>query len=214
MFSIFFRFLIRLLLQFQLEDANSIESDVSGKCDIDYRRLDATNIHKIKKKCISKDLPFRKTIDTFLGDTIASSYQISYELDTSLSYIKNIVAEETHHLTSPFQENLESYVTSTQKLKYIKNTKSESIKSSTLESVLQTINQDFIEDTLLSKAEEVVESQTLLEVIDKLKESLATKNLGNLISAEAFVKVLNVARKATKDEIVKVLSTKSYNKIL
>ncbi|RZC38190.1 microsomal triglyceride transfer protein large subunit [Asbolus verrucosus] len=204
------------LFQFQFLDVETNETDASGLCQTNYRSIDANRFEKIKTNCVSSDLPFRKTKDAILDTIITSSRHVTYELDPRLDRIKAIYAKETHQMFLAAKEDLGSLIEADQILTHTKTEKTKIIRGPSLEAVLELISGGHTQESLLTEKEEIVneEVKTFPNVVNDNRENLTPKNLGGLSSARAFLRLLEAARKATRDEISKVLGSKKNQKIL
>ncbi|EFA08014.1 microsomal triacylglycerol transfer protein [Tribolium castaneum] len=204
---------IASLFQFQILDVETTENDASGSCKTVYHTIDTTKFRKTKTNCISSDLPFVKTAHPILDVLVASSRQVTYELDPKLTHIKAIYAKESHSMVLSVKEDIGSVIEADQILNHVKNEKTGPLQGATLESVVDSVSQGYTEDTLqLQKEENDDDGKTFPNLVNELRDNIS--NLGNLLSAKSFLRLLDAARKATKDEIVKVLGSKKNQKIL
>ncbi|XP_044272344.1 microsomal triglyceride transfer protein large subunit [Tribolium madens] len=206
---------IASLFQFQILDVETTENDASGSCKTIYQTIDTTKFRKIKTNCISSDFPFVKTIHPILDVLVTSSRQVTYEMDPKLSHIKAIYAKESHTMVLSVKEDLGSVIEADQILNHVKNEKTEPLRGPTLESVLDLVSPGHTEDTLLLQKEESDDDgKTFPNLVNELRDNIAGQHLGSLLSAKSFLRLLEGARKATKDEIAKVLGSKKNQKIL
>ena len=101
-------------------------------------------------------------------------------------------------------------------LNFVKKEKTDTLRGPSLEEVLELVMNGHEENSLLTEKEDigVEERKTFPNIVNELRDNLAEKNLGSLVSAKAFLKILEVARKASKEEGSKVLGSKKNQKIL
>lgn len=114
------------------------------------------------------------------------------------------------------KEDLGSVIEADQILNFVKSEKTEPLRGASLDSVLDLVSSGYTQETLLVEKEEIgsEESKTFPDLLNELKDNIAGQKLGSLLSAKTFLRLLDAARKATRDEISKVLGSKKYQKIL
>jgi microsomal triglyceride transfer protein large subunit len=207
---------IASLFQFQILDTESNETDASGFCKTSYETIDTTKFRKIKTNCISSDLPYVKTNDPILDVVVTSSRQVTYELDPKLTHVQNIYAKESHRMVLAVKEDLGSSVEADQILSHVKNEKTETIRGPSLEAVVELISTGYTQESLQTEKEDVGndDGKTFPNFVNEIRENIAAKHLGSLVSAKAFLRLIDVARRASKEEISKVLGSKKNQKIL
>ncbi|KAJ3658869.1 hypothetical protein Zmor_010585 [Zophobas morio] len=207
---------IASLFQFQLLDGETNETDSSGFCKTTYHTIDPTKFQKTKTRCLSPDLPFVRTPDSLLDVIVSSTRQTTYELDPQLTHFQTIYGKETHRMIPSVKEDIGSMVHADQILNFVKKEKTDTLRGPSLEEVLELVMNGHEEDTLLTEKEDIggEERKTFPNIVNELRDNLAEKNLGSLVSAKAFLKILEVARKASKEEVSKVLGSKKNQKIL
>lgn len=203
---------------FQLKSSSEV-TDTSGKCKVTYF-YESTGIMKTKTDCTSDDLENRKEEDAILGTKRFSSSFTEFKLDSTSSRLKFVKSKELHKIFFSAREEIGSQIEVEQLLVYLKSGNVEKNEASTFESAVMKIETSekvtFVKDSLLTETENVVSdiNSDFSKTVKRLKGSLKTENLGTLKPNKAFLKLVDVARISSREEISKVLSQKKNKDIL
>ncbi|CAH1977992.1 unnamed protein product [Acanthoscelides obtectus] len=207
------------LLQIQLSEGTVDETDASGKCTATYTSQSSTKIVKTKSNCTSDDFYRVNNPHEFLRVNRNSFITVEYEADSSKTYLNSIVARENHVMYLPIKEDIACRVKSEQILSYVSSEKIRILEASTVEEAIESISKTegliFTQETLLTERESLdEETHSFTKQVDSLRGYLDAKDLGSLKPAKAFIKLVTTARRASKDDISKALSSKKNKGIL
>nr|CAI5840522.1 unnamed protein product [Callosobruchus analis] len=210
---------IASLLQVQLSEGVAEEIDASGKCTAAYSSESATKIRKMKSNCSSDDFYSTSNSHEFLSVSTKSSRNIEYEADPTNTYLKSIVSTESHVMFLPIKEDIACRVKSEQIFSHVSSEKIGILESNTVEEAIEVISKTdgliFTQETLLTERESLDEgSSKFSKQVETLRGYLEAKDLGSLKPAKAFIKLVAVARRASKDDISKALTSKKNKEIL
>lgn len=192
--------------------------DSSGTCKISYSDVSTTGLIKTKADCSSEDLDNFKEKDEILGIKRIFSSLTQYKFDDSI--ITNIKSREFNLVYFSAKEEIGSKIDVEHSLLFLNKENIETVEAQTIEDAITKIEAiekiEFIKDTLLTKFENtfVEKHGEFGKTVKNLKEFLKTSNLGKLKPIKAFLKLVNVAKSSTKEEISKALSQKKNKDIL
>lgn len=147
---------------------------------------------------------------------IDSSRVYDYEMSLENTFIQKINAQEFHVMQVNIKPDAGNKVKVFQELIYQESSTTSIIENDSLEDVVQQITNDinnqFTHETLITEREPKLCQDAACPSFGKLvtdyTKNYESKNYGTLRSANAFIKSLNTARDANRDEIVKVLKKK------
>lgn len=174
---------------------------------------------KIKNNCISDDLETFKEDDKVLGTKSKFSSLTRYEFDTNSPHLKQVSSNEFHIIYFAAKEEIGSQIQVEQSLKLTKTGNIEGIQADKIEDALKQIEisekLSFIKETLVTRIDETVEKKSeFIKHVKNLKDYLKTDNLGTLKPTKGFLKLINLAKVATKEDISKTLTQKKNKDIL
>lgn len=214
---------IASLFQFQLLDLETNETDSSGHCTISYTSTGPNSFKKTKKTCqASEDTPYLIHPDDLFSVSLVSIRDAFYQMADDMSYINKLETKESHEMTVNIRQEAGNKVNIEQELKFIGVSRVDPITSENLDDVVQQISSQlnirFSHETLTTEREprlcQDAECPTFATLVAENLINIQSENFGKIKGATGFLKVLNAARDARKDEIYKVLNTKKYKKIL
>lgn len=215
---------IASLLQYQLLDLETNETDSSGACFVSYKSIDPTTILKTKTDCKSTEgTPYSQHTDKVLGSTVTSKRETRIVLTQDMSALQSVETDETHVMTVNVRPEAASQVHATQELSLTENTvkvvplKAEDVQSA-VRMVEKNSGQFFVQQSLILERESLVCSDTTCPTLPKMvkenREALDEKYLGTIKSASALVRLLPIAREATYEEFSKVLKSAGNQDII
>lgn len=154
--------------------------------------------------------------DKLFSVNIESSRMYDYALSAENTFIKKISAQESHIMQVNIKPDAGNKVKIFQELTHQQSSTVSIIENDSLEDVVQQITNDvnnqFTHETLITEREpklcQDVECPSFGKLVTDYNKNYERKNYGTLRSANAFIKSLNTARDANRDEIVKVLKKK------
>ncbi|XP_034249467.1 microsomal triglyceride transfer protein large subunit isoform X2 [Thrips palmi] len=215
---------ISSLLQYQLLDMDTNETDSSGACFVSYKSIDPTTILKTKTDCKSvQGTPYSQHTDKVLGSTVTSKRETRIVLAQDMSALKSVETEETHTMTVNVRPEAASQVHATQQLTLTENTvKVLPIKADDVQSAVRIVEKNsgqlYVQQNLILERESLPCSDyscpTLQKMVKENREALDEKYLGSIKSASVLVRLLPFAREASYEEFSKVLKNPGNKGIL
>lgn len=191
------------------------ETDASGLCLINYKWLDTYSFTKTKYGCVSSDLPIISNQQRLLETVVQSSISSHYTLDKSSNYFLKIVSKETHIFYPIVHKNIGGELIAEQILTLKETQSCERISANTLEEAISQIGDAVTQETLATEHSYAQEDQKQFSVaVNNFRDLLQPKSLGSLQSAKAFVHLVRVAKKSSKEDILKALGSKKNQPIL
>lgn len=199
-------------------DQETTETDSSGLCTVTYSSPSPKTLTKTKESCVCSDLPVVANPELLLGTKLVSSSVSTYELDDQISHVTKIESKESHRAFLVVKEDAGSRTAVHQSLEFVGSQSTETFPDQNWRDIVLgfTTNGDLSEDTLLTRKENLVpkKSKSFNDVVGDHRDLLKGKRLGTVESARAFIKLVDVGRRSTKDEIEEVLSSKKNQKVL
>lgn len=182
---------------------------------VKYKKSDQHFI-KTKKDCTSSELPFIRNPQPLFQTIVESSRISHYNLDDSDTYFLKVSSKESHILYTAAQDNVGAELEAEQSLKLGQAQECTIISAATLQQAIDLIEGDYTEETLLTEPEvDTHEDQKqFANAVANFRELLQPKSLGSLQSAKAFVHLVRVARRSSKEDISKALGSKKNHAIL
>nr|XP_020457815.1 microsomal triglyceride transfer protein large subunit isoform X1 [Monopterus albus] len=198
------------LLQVQLNTGKVIENDVSGRCTVEYRAVKGQVTRtKILETCKTEETGFT-THTQVLGVSRKSSSVTVFTLKGG--FIQSAVAEETHSLAVNARRSAAVKVVSRQTLTLV-STEAGSFEAAgkDVAGVVKSIDAKL---AAVGVAAEKVKSQckgcpSLFEHWQAHQKQLEPANLSKAMAPRSFLAIIQSIRKASKDEILKVLKSAS-----
>ncbi|KAJ1529162.1 hypothetical protein ONE63_005970 [Megalurothrips usitatus] len=212
------------LLQYQLLDLETNETDASGACFVSYKSVGPTTILKTKTDCKSAEgTPYSQHTDKVLGSTVTSKRETRIVLTQDMSALLSVETDETHVMTVNVRPEAASQVRATQQLSLTENTvKMVPIKADDVQSAVRMIEKNsgqfFVQQNLILERENLPcpdsACPTLHKVVKENRDALDEKYLGTIKSASALVRLLPIAREASYEDFAKVLKNAGNKDIL
>lgn len=202
------------LMQVQLHTGKVIENDVSGRCTVEYKAAkNEVTRNKILDTCRTAENGFT-THSKVLGVSKKASSVTVFTFEDG--FIRSAVAEEAHSLAVNAHRTTGAKVESRQTLSLV------GIEAGPLEaagkdvtSVVKTIDAKLAAVGIIA---EKVKSQckdcpTLLEHWQSLQKLLEPNGLSKVSAPRSFLALIQSIRKASKDDILKVLKSASKTSV-
>ncbi|KAK6628420.1 hypothetical protein RUM43_002232 [Polyplax serrata] len=210
---------------FQSTESETKETDASGECLVEYTLIDVASFGKTKKDCFTstESRRRRKNSDPLLSGNVTSSRTSTYKLSNSLTTIESVTTFENHDFVLGMKREVGCSVSATQHLILTGNSFAvQTSKSSSLENAVEEIanaqkldlrKSDLQLETFSPNCEEE-DCPSLPKLLKENRIHLSDSNLGTHKSAAAFVKLLSVARTATKADMMKAFKGSKNKEIL
>ncbi|KAJ0050944.1 hypothetical protein NL108_009946, partial [Boleophthalmus pectinirostris] len=198
------------LLQVQLHSGKVIENDVSGRCTVQYKaEKSQVTRTKILDTCKTQETGF-STHSKVLGVSKKASSVTVFTIEDG--FLRSAVAEESHSLTVNAHKSTGAKVVSRQTLTLV-GTEAGPLEAAgkDVSSVVKNIDAKLAAVGIIA---EKVKSQckgcpTLFEHWQSLKKLLEPNSLSKVSAPRSFLALIQSIRKASKDEILKVLKSAS-----
>ncbi|KAM9315339.1 LOW QUALITY PROTEIN: microsomal triglyceride transfer protein large subunit [Pholidichthys leucotaenia] len=198
------------LLQLQLNSGKVIENDVSGRCIVQYKAIKG-QVTRTKNlaQCKTEETRFT-THSKVLGVSRKSSSVTVFTLEDG--FIRSAVAEETHLFSVNVRRSTAAKVVSRQTLTLVgKEAGPLEVAGKNVDGVVKSV------DPKLSAVGIVAEKikshckgcPSLFEHWQAEKKQLEPANLSKVTAPRSFLALIQSIRKASKDEILKVLKSAS-----
>ncbi|XP_060522931.1 microsomal triacylglycerol transfer protein [Cylas formicarius] len=202
------------LLQFQLDPGETVEEDASGRCATSYARISATKLSKTKSDCSDTDLDSFLHLDPTLGVKVVSRRVVEYSLEEPSFRLLAVNESESHKMAASANAVLGGTVESTQSLVLSKSSKCGTIEATDARNAIDKLGAN--EETLRTQTETETRENSgkFSKEVDRQRNHLRTEVLGTVTTANAFLRLLASAKEATKDDIVKTLSSKKNKHVL
>ncbi|XP_034390641.1 microsomal triglyceride transfer protein large subunit isoform X1 [Cyclopterus lumpus] len=198
------------LLQVQLNTGKVIENDVSGRCMVEYRAVQGQVTRtKILETCKTVETGFTTHSQVF-GVSRKSSSVTTFTLEDG--FIRSAVAEETHSVTVNARRSTAAKVISRQTFKFV-GTEAGPLEAAgkDVAGVVKSIDAKLAAVGIIA---EKVTSQckgcpSLFEHWQTQRKQLEPASLSKAAAPRSFLALIQSIRKASKDEILKVLKSAS-----
>uniref|UniRef100_A0AAV2LLX7 Vitellogenin domain-containing protein n=1 Tax=Knipowitschia caucasica TaxID=637954 RepID=A0AAV2LLX7_KNICA len=198
------------LLQVQLHSGKVIENDVSGRCTVLYKAEKNQVIRtKILDSCKTPETGFT-TPSKVLGVSKKASSVTSFTIEDG--FLRSVAAEEVHSLSVNSHKSTGAKVVSRQTFSLV-GTEEGPLEAAgkDVTSVVKTIDAKLAAVGIIA---EKVKSQckgcpTLFEHWQSLQSLLEPHSLSKVSAPRSFLALIQSIRKASKDEILKVLKSAS-----
>ncbi|XP_076001752.1 microsomal triglyceride transfer protein large subunit [Genypterus blacodes] len=198
------------LLQVQLNSGKVIENDVSGRCKVEYKAVnDQVTRTKILDTCKTAETGFT-THSQVLGVNRKSSSVTVFTLEDG--FVKSAVAEETHTVTLNARRSTAAKVVSRQTFTLV-GTEAGPLEAAGkhVAGVVKSIDDKLV--AVGVKAEKVKPKckgcPTLFEHWQAEQKQLEPANLAKAAAPRSFLALIQSIRKASKDQILKVMTSAS-----
>ncbi|NXN95245.1 MTP protein, partial [Rhinopomastus cyanomelas] len=198
------------LFQLQLHSGSAPEVDISGKCNTTYHvRQDQVTKIKALDSCELEKQGFTSHNQILDVSTKATSATV-YVLEDS--FIKSIKAEENYVLVLNSRRKTGAKIVSKQRLE-LKSVQSGPglIAAKQVAGVVKTLDSSYVATTLVAEPvkSECKKCPSLSEHWQSIKEYLHPEKLSKAEAARSFLTFIQNIRKATKEEILKILKSES-----
>uniref|UniRef100_A0A671WZR1 Microsomal triglyceride transfer protein n=1 Tax=Sparus aurata TaxID=8175 RepID=A0A671WZR1_SPAAU len=198
------------LLQVQLRTGKVVENDVSGRCTVEYKAAQGQVTRtKNLETCKTAESGFT-THSQVLGVSKKSSSVTVFTLEDG--FIRSAVAEETHSLAVNARRSAAAKVVSRQTLTLV-GTEAGPLEAAgkDVTGVVKSIDAKFAAVGIMA---EKVKSQckgcpSLFEHWQSQQKQLEPASLSKATAPRSFLALIQSIRKASKDEILKVLKSAS-----
>uniref|UniRef100_A0A6B2EAW6 Putative microsomal triglyceride transfer protein n=1 Tax=Phlebotomus kandelakii TaxID=1109342 RepID=A0A6B2EAW6_9DIPT len=203
------------LLQFFPEDSRKTEVDVTGECSLSYDELTDRKFVKRKIKCTTDENTHQRK-ESSLGVVVPNARNTEYHLDVAGS-IENIENIEFFRISLAGNKEIGATVDSRISLKLVsqKDVQKE-LKSSSYSEILKEFKDLHKFQLTFERAEErseVEKSENIIQLVKKFKNDLANDNIGTEKLSYATLKLVEAARKAKLEDLVRILNAHSTKDI-
>lgn len=199
-------------LQFQPSLEDGLETDASGSCFVRYKRDHGQTFEKTKENCSHSDLPFTDSPEPLLRTVVESTRTARYTLSPEGSHILETTSVDLHALRTAVHDDIGSELRAEQTLT-LKDSQQCETFSSLLEAI-DSLGSGYTQETLTTELETPTEDPKFATSVNNFREYLQAKSLGTVRSAKAFVHLVRLARKSTREDISKALASKKNQPIL
>lgn len=161
------------------------------------------------------DLPLINNPQQLLETVITSSRSSHYTLDDSNEHPLKIYSTEKHILYPTSHEDIGGELQTEQVLTLKETQTCKIVAGNTLQEAIAQTGEDVTQETLTTQHLYPHEDQKqFTNAINSYREFLQPKSLGTVQSAKAFVHLVRIARRSTKEDISKALASKKNQPIL
>lgn len=191
------------------------ETDASGVCLVKYKWSDKHTFTKVKDGCVSMDLPFVTNPQRLLESIVESSSISQYTLDNSNAYLVKVFAKEKHVLYTTVHGDIGGELEAEQTLTLKGTHTCKIISANSLQGALDQLDNSLNQDSLTTEPLYAQEEQKqFTNAVNNFRDFLQPKLLSTLPSAKAFVHLVRLARRSSKEDIFKALGAKKNQPIL
>ncbi|XP_050308345.1 microsomal triacylglycerol transfer protein [Anthonomus grandis grandis] len=202
-----------LISLFQFNSNQESETDISGRCQVSYKKLNSKYI-KTKTDCTSDLSDHHKHLDPILGTKTKSSTVIKYSIHDDPKR-NSIFLTEQHSVQLQAKEHLGGTIATQQELTYEAEESVETIRADNAQDALAILSFDAAEENLMAENVDLkLKNKLFSKEVALLREQLKTKHLGTEQSAKAFLQLLEVVKTSDADDISKALASKKNSEIL
>ncbi|XP_050078974.1 microsomal triacylglycerol transfer protein [Anopheles maculipalpis] len=205
---------VSALFQYQLLDGTYSEEDPSGRCEAKYISHSSTRYHKSKGNCQFDDkrmewteYALRSNLKTSRSTDFTVSTEGSLQKVKSQDYVKYLL--NAHNQFGAYYESImELNVLGTAQ-------KISTAEGSSLETIVKQLSLEG--ETLLTQEFQTPckanNCESIIGLFKRYKTSLTNENVGKEASATALVDMVEVARHAKKEDLLRLLKAKSSHEI-
>lgn len=200
------------LFQYQLLDGDYVEDDVAGKCHASYKSHSSTAYTKTKSKCAHPDdFRYSRSGNGPLEVVTKSISESAYDVSPDGTIVK-LKSKERFNMQLVLNPKVFVNVYSVFQLK------SDGVIGEVEKLVGETIDDalkqfaGIIGTSLLSETEQSCLDKECPKFIDLIKENkdlLADEHLGTVKLASSFLKLVQVARKTSTEDFMRVLNART-----
>uniref|UniRef100_A0A182MV87 Vitellogenin domain-containing protein n=1 Tax=Anopheles culicifacies TaxID=139723 RepID=A0A182MV87_9DIPT len=202
------------LFQYQLLDGTYTEDDPSGQCEAKYISHSSTRYHKSKGNC-QYDAKRMERHEYVLRSSLKTSRSTDYTVSTDGALQKVTSQDYVKYLLNA-HDQIGAYYESIMQLNVQGSAqKTATVEGSSLEAIVEQLGLQ--RETLLTQEFKTPckdnNCDSVISLFKQYKNSLSNGNVGKEVSATALVDMVLVARKATKEDLLRVLKAKSSTEI-
>uniref|UniRef100_A0A182VSW7 Vitellogenin domain-containing protein n=1 Tax=Anopheles minimus TaxID=112268 RepID=A0A182VSW7_9DIPT len=201
------------LFQYQLLDGTFTEDDPSGQCEAKYISHSSTRYHKSKGNC-HYDAKRMERHEYALRSSLKTSRSTDYTVSTEGALQKVTSQDYVKYLLNA-HDQIGAYYESIMQLNVQGSAqKTATVEGSSIEAIVKQLGLE--RETLLTQefyAPCKDNCDSVISLFKHYKKSLSNGNVGKEASATALVDMVQVARNAKKEDLVRMLKAKSSNEI-
>ncbi|XP_013119487.2 microsomal triacylglycerol transfer protein [Stomoxys calcitrans] len=202
---------IASLLQIQYKVGPMVEVDMSGMCNVFYNAKSKERVEKKKTDCSNWDLKVAYRGEKPLDISRLSIENVVYDISPEGSLLQ-AHSVETHKMHLTAQPEVGTIVESLLTLKHVTATTEhvEQLDFETLEEAVQSLMEWYREFDLEADVDGAVTEYglvTLKSEINKYTKHLANKRIGHYQLAEAFARLVPLARITKQEEFQEILES-------
>lgn len=161
------------------------------------------------------DLPYINNPQRFLENIVASVRSSEYTLDDNDAYLIRVSSKEKHILYTTINEDIGGELEAEQVLTLKETQTCETVSAKTSQEVIAKFKDVVSEESLKTQHFYTQKNEKqFTAAVNDFREFLQPKSLGTLQSAKAFVHLVRLARRASKEDISKALASKKNQPIL
>ncbi|XP_046406130.1 microsomal triacylglycerol transfer protein isoform X2 [Ischnura elegans] len=212
------------LFQARPSNVESVENDASGQCLVSYKTDDSNIFEKNKSSCvIARDFSI-KNPDNITGVDVFSKRESRFSFaGTEDRILSKVGTSEVVEVKSRLMQDVGGKVISKQSMKLSGQSDSSAnlVKAGDISVAVLELGRNQQINFMKSSLEVVPENPTCVDncptlpkMVNEHRKSLETENIGRIRSASSFIKLLNIARQSTKDQMSKVLKSEKNKRIL
>lgn len=184
-------------------------------CLVKYKWIGTNNFTKTKQQCSSVDVLYRSNTQPLLETIVESTRSSHYTLDESNTYIAKVSSKETHVLYTTVHENIGGELNAEQSITLKETQKCKIVSATTLHEAIVEIGDAITQETLITEYFYPQEEAKLFtNAVNNFWSYLQPKSLGSLQSAKAFVHLVRLAKRSSKEDISKALGSKKNQPLL
>uniref|UniRef100_A0A182UUA3 Vitellogenin domain-containing protein n=1 Tax=Anopheles merus TaxID=30066 RepID=A0A182UUA3_ANOME len=200
------------LFQYQLLDGTYSEVDPSGECETKYISHSSTRYHKSKGNC-HYDAKRMQRSEYGLRSNLKTSRSTDFTVSTD-GALQKIKSQDYVKYLLNAQDRFGPYYESIMQMNAQGSTqKTSTLEGSDIEEIVKKLALE--KETLLTEEYKSPckdnNCDNIISVFKQLKNSLTNDNVGKEASATAMVDLVQAARKAKKEDLVRILKAKSSN---
>ncbi|XP_050084154.1 microsomal triacylglycerol transfer protein [Anopheles aquasalis] len=206
---------IAALFQYQLLDGLYEEEDPSGKCKTKYISHSTTRYHKSKSDCYFNAKRLERS-----EYPLRSSLKVSRSADFTVSpegALQKMVSQDYVKYLLNVHEQLGAYYESVMRLEVEGTVQKIDIhKSGNIENIVKELN--LVSDTLLINPETSSKCEGagcfgVIELFKRNKKYLLNDKIGSAQSSSALLELVQAGRKASMDDLSRILKAKSSEEL-
>ncbi|XP_067850607.1 microsomal triglyceride transfer protein large subunit [Heptranchias perlo] len=200
------------LFQVQLTSRSVNEVDVSGKCKVNYQ-VQQNHVTKVKllDSCKAAQRGFTSH-SKVLGVNTKSTSAGVYVLEKN--FIHSVLSEEYHLISLNLRQELAAKIVSKQRLEFqLTKAGPKKIEGKQISSVIKSVNPNYVSMSLVSGTIKAgcKGCPSLVEYWQAIRKELEPENLAKASATRNFLSLVQVLRKAKKEEILQILRNERHS---